>query len=596
MEKAKLIFFLFLFYSVNLFSQSVFEQKFKLAQSFEKGGDFSKAEEIYFELYQKNKKNLDYFNGLVRCKKAQNKFSEILPLIDEQFSFRKTFDLFLLAGEINWLTGNYEQAKSFWQRAISTNPRSDSTYLKVAEIQSNLRQFNYAVETLLNGRKNLESKILFNNELINLYLIIGDLENCIDEIFLGFDSNKDINWAQAKISLLIENKKFKEIFEKKIQRKEPDINYKSIYAWFLYSIKEFDKALNVNKELDESTKAGGAIVYRFAQTAISDGEYDIALKAFEHIVSMGKKSPYLSSAILGIAKATDFKISQRKLVDKELIKKVINQYEHALENFSPNSAPFLETNYRIAQLSSHYLGDFSKAEIILRALLKNQYYPIVLKSKLLLGDIYLFEYKFKDALNIYRDIQNTTKNSKPYEYFLSLMRIGKVFYYQSAFDSAQYYFSLLLEDSPSEITSEALRKSLIIEKYKQYNLAFSLYVQSELMKEKSYCDSTIILLEQAKTKAEGTEFEEFINLQIIKEQVENENYANAEKLCLDFQKKFPSSIYFEEVIYNLGFSLYKQKKQIEAINTFTELLTKFPHSIYTTKARNLINKIRNKES
>ncbi len=596
MKKTKLIFFLFLFCSVNIFSQNIFEQKFKLAQSFEKNGDFSKAEEIYFELYQRNNQNIDYFNGLVRCKKAQNKFSEILPLIDEQFNFRKTFELFLLAGEIHWLTGNYEQAKSYWQNAISTNPRSDSTYLKIAEVQSNLRQFNYAIETLLNGRKNLGSKILFNNELINLYLITGNIENCIDEMFSGFDLNRDFNWLQAKISLLIENKKFREIFEKKIKSRENNINYKSIYAWFLYSVKEFDKALHINQELDESTKAGGAVVYRFAQTAISDGEFDIALKAFEYIVSMGKKSPYLSSAILGIAKATDFKISQRKLVDKDLIKKVIDQYERALENFSPNSAPFFETKYRIAQLCSQYLGEFSRAESILKELLKNQYYPIILKSKLLLGDIYIFEHKFNDALNIYREVQNSAKNSKPYEYFLSLMKIGKTFYYQSAFDSAQYYFSLLIEDSPSEITSEALRLSLLVEKFKQYNLAFSLFAQSELMKEKNNRDSTIILLEQAKNKAEGTELEEFIYLQIINEQIENENYSNAEKLCLDFQKKFPSSIYFDEVVFNFGYSLYKQDKQIEAINTFLDLLTKFPRSIYSTKARILINKIRNKES
>jgi outer membrane protein assembly factor BamD (BamD/ComL family) len=154
----------------------------------------------------------------------------------------------------------------------------------------------------------------------------------------------------------------------------------------------------------------------------------------------------------------------------------------------------------------------------------------------------------------------------------------------------------LIEESPSDIASEALRISLFIEKFKQYNLAMSIYAQSEICREKKQLDSALILLRMAKGKVEGTDFEEYIDLQILRDLMSMEDFASAEQLALDFQKKYPSSIYFDEVLFNLGLCQYKQNKKIEAVSTFTELLTKFPRSIFNSKARIIINQIRNKES
>jgi TolA-binding protein len=338
------------------------------------------------------------------------------------------------------------------------------------------------------------------------------------------------------------------------------------------------------------------VIFRFAQTALNDGEYDVALKAFEYIISSVKKSPFLSVSVLGIAQATDYKILGNKKVDKALIQNVIQKYEQALESFQLNSAPYIETKYRIAELLTLYLGEYSKAENILKEIVKKQYYPFLNKSKLLLGDIKIFQYQFDDGIRIFKEVLNSTKQSKPYEHYQSIFKIGKAYFYKSNFDSAQFYFAQLIEESPSDIASEALRISLFIEKFKQYNLAMSIYAQSEICREKKQFDSALILLRMAKGKVEGTDFEEYIDLQILRDLMSMEDFASAEQLALDFQKKYPSSIYFDEVLFNLGLSQYKQNKKIEAVSTFTELLTKFPRSIFNSKARIIINQIRNKES
>ncbi|MFN3782024.1 MAG: outer membrane protein assembly factor BamD, partial [Candidatus Kapaibacteriota bacterium] len=73
-------------------------------------------------------------------------------------------------------------------------------------------------------------------------------------------------------------------------------------------------------------------------------------------------------------------------------------------------------------------------------------------------------------------------------------------------------------------------------------------------------------------------------------------YNKSEELAKTFLERFPKSIYCEEIIFLLGYSQYQQQKNIEAINTFVELLTKYPHSIFNPKARLIINELRKKES
>lgn len=600
---AKLIKLLLIISFISFFpnttnSQSVLDEKYKLALTFERNGDFAKAEEIYQEIYFQNKSRLDFFLGLARCKKALNKFSELAPLVEEQLKQRKNLDLFLLAGEVHWKLGNFDIAKAFWKDAIKEFSNYDSTYIKTAIIQSNLRQFDLAIETLLQGRKNLKSDVLFSDDLIKLYLITNRNENLVDEILKQYEINNDLTWAQAKVSLILDNKDARNIFENKLKKGKfrNEINLKYLYAWYLYSIKDYERALNAYIELDEMKKSDGSEVYRFAYTALNDGEYDYALKSFEYIISLGKKSSYLTYAIYGIAKATDAKLLSQKRIEPSVVKSVIKKYEDALKDLSNNTPIYFEVKFRLAELYAIYLNNFVEAEKILLEINKNRYNPLIWKTNLLLGDIYLFQYRFSDAARKYKETVNSNKISKPVEYYIGILKLGKLNFYQSLFDSAQYYFTMLIEDSPSDISSEALEKSIVIEKYKQYTLGLTLLAQFELLSEMNKFDSALVFLNEAKKKTEGTNFEEYITLTKIRTVTKWGFFDLAEIEANDFIKKFPKSLFLDEVTYLLGLSQYNQRKNIEAINTFTELITKYPRSIFNPKARLIINTIRKKES
>jgi tetratricopeptide (TPR) repeat protein len=596
MKKAKIIYLALLFVVSLSFSQNPLQEKLKLAQAYEKIGDYTNAEQIYLELYTSNKTNREYFEGIVRCKKALNKFTELIPVVEEQIAIAPNPELYALLGELNWRTGKLVNAKDCWQKAIQLEPNSEKTYTVVSSIQSSLQQFELAIETLLEGRKKLNSNTIFAEDLIRLYLITKNFKDVLSETLLMLNQTRNISDAQAKIGLLIAFKETHPLIQNALKNPPNGFEreYKLLLGWFFRATNQYDKALPVYIELDKSQNSRGYEVLNFAQSSLNDGEYTFAIKGFEYVVSLGKSSPYLMNALYGIAKAIEFKAIELNRADTNLIKDVLRRYEKIIDEY-PNDPVVFEIKFRTAFLYAKYLFNHTTAKKYLKDL-TNKNNPFSLNAYLLMGDIFLFEENFEEAEKMYRKVIQITINKKGVEYYTSVLKLAKSFYFQGSIDSAQYYFSTLLEDATPEITSEALSKSLFIEQNKQYTLALHYTAKAELKAEQNQLDSAITLYKIALEKTKGTPFAEFLDLQISITLLEMSDYTKSEANLKEFLKQYPESIYTDEALFTLGVVYYKQDKFIESIGTFTELLTKFPKSIFNAKARNYIEKIRNRQS
>ncbi len=596
MKKTKIIYLIILFAVFASFAQSPLYEKSKLAQSYEKVGDFVNAEQIYLELYRSNKTNREYFEGIVRAKKALNKFTELIPFVEEQITIKPSTELFALLGELYWRTGKLVNAKDAWQKAIQLEPDKEKSYTIISTTQSSLQQFELAIETLLEGRKKLHSNSLFAEELIKLYLITKRFEETLQETLLIFDRTRDISGAQAKIGLLIGFKETHPSIQNALQYPPNGLEreYKTLLGWFFRSVNRYDKALQIYIELDKNLNSRGYEVLNFAQSSLNDGEYVYAIKGFEYVISLGKSSPYLMNALYGIAKAMELQTVESNSANTDLIKDVLKRYDKIIDEY-PNEQIVFEIKFRSASLLAKYLHNYITAKKYLNELISSNN-PYTLNAYLLLGDISLFEGNFKKAEDMYRYVIIASKSRKANEYYASVLKLAKSYYYQGNLDSAQYYFSTLLEDATPEITSEALAKSLFIEQNRQFTFALQYIAKAELEAEQSNFDSSIVYYREALEKVEGTQLAEFIYLQISKTFLEISDFTKSENNLKEFLRKYPESIYTDEAIFTLGVTYFKEEKYPESVGVFTELLTKFPKSIFNAKARSFIEKIRNKQS
>lgn len=595
MKTTKLIFLLFFLIEHSLYPQSILLEKYKLAQSFEKGGEFQSAEKIYLELYNFDKRNKDYFEGLTRTLKAQNKYSELLPFVREQIQLQNTPELQILLAETLWKLGIPDEAKMAWENAKATKPKDVNTYLSIAFSQSSLKQFELAIQTLTQAKKLFPKNSNLSEELIKLYFITTNYNSAIDEIFYQFELTQNLNSAQAKLGMLLAQRDLTEIVEKKIlslgnfeQR-----NYKLLAIWFYRSTKNYHKAFEIVKDLDNLQKSNGYEVLNFGNTSLADGQYDLAIRAFEYVISLGKKSPYFINAIYGIAKANDAKITEQENLDKLLLLDLIDQYKKIIRDFPDNPISF-EIRYRIAFIYLKYLQDYSHAEEFLQQLLRAKNNPFYFKAQILLADILLFQNNFDEAFKKYKFVIESTSSAKKDEYFIALNQLAKAFYYKTEFDSAQYYFAKMLQEAPPELSTSALRKSVFIEQNKQFSFALINIALAEMKLELNQIDSAMLLLNLAKAKTEGTELGEYIDLELAKLYYTAKEFPNALNLIKNFKQNYQESIYIEEALFYLGLIYQALNEQTEAVATFTELLTKYPRSIYSTKARYLLNSLQKK--
>lgn len=595
MKIAKLILLLFFLVLYSLSPQSILEDKYKLAQSFEKGGDFLSAEKIYFELYNLDKRNKDYFEGLTRTLKVQNKYSELLPFIKEQIQLQNTPGLQILLAETFWKLGLVNDAKMAWEKAKEIKPRNVNTYVSIAFSQSSQKQFDLAIETLTQAKKLFPKNPNISEELIKLYFVTTNYNSAIDEIIYQFELTQNLNSAQAKLGMLLSQRDLNEIVEKKILS-SPNFNqrnYKLLAIWFYRFTKNYHKAFEIVKDLDNLQKSNGYEVLNFGNHSLSDGQYDLAIYAFEYVILLGKKSPYYINAIYGIAKANEAKITEQENLDKLSLLDLIDQYKKIIRDFPVNQISF-EIRYRIAFIYFKYLHDYSLAEEFLQQLLRAKNNPFYQKAQILLADILLLQNNFDEAFKIYKFVIESTSSSKKDDYFIALNQLAKAFYYKTEFDSAQYYFTKILEEAPPELSTSALMKSIFIEQNKQFTFALKNIALAEMKLELNQIDSASFFFNAAKAKTEGTEFGEYIDLELAKLYYNTKAFPNALNLLKNFKQNHQESIYIEEALFYLGLVLQSLNEQTEAIATFTELLTKYPRSIYSTKVRYLLNSLQKK--
>ncbi len=568
-------------------------QKYKLARSFEQSGDYENASRLYLELYQADKSNKEYFDSYVRVMQAQDKNIELLDFVEQHLKISKTYGNYILYGELLWLAGRHEEAEAAWEKALELGERYQSAYEELANTQINLRLFKKAIDTYLLARKNLDAPEIFSDRLSQLYSITGDYKNGVKEVIILFTQTRNLALAEGRLSALAINpeaeKYIYDILRKKA--KEKDIGYKRLFAWFLTTLHRNKEALEINKEIDDAVNARGREVYNFAQSASDDGYYDVAIEAYQWVVAKGKQSPYAVSAMFRLAKTTELKFDAEGSLDAKTAEGIISRYRSIINDY-PGTPTADECLYNIALLYKR-IGKVDKALQALDKIVSlSRYSKYKVNAILLQGDIYFFKNDLNRAVLAYKTIVDVYKNNKE-QYYKALYSLAEIEYFTGKLDSAIAHFTDLTVISDSDVANDALEKITLIEANKNLNKALELYAKGEKAeKQMHYSEALALFLEAAKSSKP----ENLYDISLVKAAdmyFKLNDYANAQKQLELLLSEKSNGIYADYCMFKIAELDYLTGKFSEAIEKFTELLKKYPKSIYNDKARDLINKIRN---
>ena len=574
------------------------QEKFKLAESYEKVGDMKNASRLFLELYTLNKHNDKNFDAVVRTYKAQSLFSELLPIIEDNMKIRQISSVYALYGETLWKLGKPNEANKAWNDALELNPENDKCYSDVANSQIGCKQYEKAIATLLKARNTLKVKNIYADELSQLYTMTGNYKLASEEVLALYETSRNISVAQGRITAFLGNKEAKEYISSQLSERSGSSNdpeYKKLYAWFLRGMGKHEEAFEVYKKIDAMQNTRGMEILNFANTSQKDGQYDIAIKAYEYIIDRGKTSPYVMNALFGIARSLELKSQTKNKITKEVVLGIIERYRTIAKDFAmtPTADDAL---FRMANLYSEQLQDFTSAKKVLNELIaKSPKKPITASALNLLGDIYFMEDNLSEAENCYKKIAVTYKPYAPNEYNSALYKLTELEYFSGEIDSSQVHFGLLSLNSGTDIANDAFEKVVIMEDNKTLTLALQVFAKAEQFEKQKKFDEAIAKYNETISTADGSDLAERSFLKIARIEFNLNRYLDCRKTCDSLMSKYPKTIYGDYAAYFVGNCYMAENNKEQALKIFTEYLAKYPRSIYLDEIRVKIRILRNEK-
>ncbi|PKL86246.1 MAG: hypothetical protein CVV22_03555 [Ignavibacteriae bacterium HGW-Ignavibacteriae-1] len=596
MKKSLYIISLFLIFYISAHSQSSLVQKFQLGQSFEQGGNLESALSIYEELHNEKPEDNAYFYALARVMKQMSKYSELLKYAEARASKNPNPEILTIAAEMNWRTGNAKRADEIWKNILSMSGITAVTYDFVANSQIELKLFQKAIETYLEARKKFGDKTLFTDNLIKLYISTGNHIDGTEEILDLLDNNFNIALAQGRLFAFMSNEEGFEHIDKVLKRRadseKSNIVYQEVYSWFLREAKRHEQALEMTIRIDELKNSRGLDILNFANSTSRDGDHDIALKAYSILIERGKNSPYASSALYGYTRTLEGKLagSKAKFTETEL-KNIMSRYDAIIKEH-PKSSHAAESMIRLAKIYSEYLNDYDRAINQYKQLIKD--YPnhgFSVEAGIELVKVYLIR---DDTENASKTIEQILKSrysdpkAKDYANLLAAM----IEYFSGDIPKAKELYKTLTLNPNSDIANLAIQKYAFISENESFINPLMLFAKAEFEEYKRNYDKAVEIYMEVSANSSSDNLMELSYIRVSEIYYSDGKYDLSRKAALKLMTEFPESIYMDRMTKMIADTYYAEKNKAEALRYYTEILVKYPGSIYLHEARTRIRELR----
>lgn len=601
-------------FNLNLYAQTDTEvRKYRLAESYEQSGDMKNAARIYQELYDGNRRQSVYFDGVARTLMALNQPAALLPLIEEQIQIQqqilsqpgqvqRMIELHAMKGDMFWKIGKTAQAEDAWKQGLNYAPTQQQTYMTITRAQSSNRAFDLAIATLLQARTQLAAATIFSDELSQLYGAVGNYTAGAQETLTFLRQTNNVNAAQGRIAAYLINAKgteqSKAVLEKAAIAEPNNFALQRVYAWFLREIKDYNAALEATRRIDDLLNAQGREILMFAEKARQERFFDAALKGYGLVIDKGKRNPNALSAYYGYARAMEARLQDgTKGFSEEDIVQILDRYRAVISDY-PSTQFAAESQYRIAAM---YVDAANKPQLAeqeyLRLLEQYKQFPVAARGTLDLGKLYFRQQQADKARTMFQTILQTFSRQKT-ECDEAEFQLAELEYFSGNLDSAERRYTRLAANTNADIANDALERLSILEfkktpEGKNMITAFALAERADrqgnaLEAVKQYSGLTLgvkpnsslaILGEQALIKAGQIE-------------AKQKHYEAAQKLFEQLLSQFPEGTMGDVAVMSIADGLAAQGKKDEAIQMYSQLLAKFPRSTLLQEARLKIRKLR----
>ena len=442
-------------------------QNAQLAHEFLKNGHYTKASELYTDLYNTHK-STNYYQGLIECYFSLNQIDEAEKLVKKHIKKDNNASILVDFAHVYSLKNEEKKAKKKFNdlfKQLESNPQF------TISTANKLTKYNYLEEAIKAYEIALQdpSKSSYRFKLARIYGQLNNLEMMYENYLEVVISNKAylknvktmLSRTVSKDSENENNLLLKSILLKKVQQSNHQ-NISELLIWLFVQEKNFDAALDQEKAMDQKWDLNQKKVFELAKICRKNKAFDIALQCYKYITEIGPDSRYFLDAQLSLLTVNKELLESDPTSSKEKWLQLENKYIESLNSLGRTSYTILLIR-DLAALQAFRLHDIKKASTTIQEALNiSSAGPEDLaECKLIFADILLLQNEIWDAILTYSQVDKAYKHDVlGHE---AKFRRAKISYYQGDFNWAQAQLDVLKKSTSKLIANNAMELSLLIQ-------------------------------------------------------------------------------------------------------------------------------------
>jgi tetratricopeptide (TPR) repeat protein len=574
----------------------------QLAAQYFQNKEFDKAVVYYEKLY--NKKNSElYYKYYISCLLELKDFAKAEKVVkraykQDNYLLRYQVDL----GYVYLASGDRDKAEKQYDEAIKLIKDNQQVF-DVAKALIAIKEYDYAINAYMKGRKLSRDSYPFNFEIAAVYNLKGEVQPMVTELLNALlISESYIESVQnalqpsfTKESDLKKNEIIKSELLKAIQKHPDKTVFSELLIWMFMQQREFDAAFTQAKALDKRQKEDGQRIMNLAQVCASNEFYDVAAKCYQYVIGKGRDGYYYVNARMELLNVMYKKIIGKKDYVQADLLQLEKDYEETLKELGRYSGT-ASIMKDMAHLQAFYLFKIEDARALLDEAidLPGISEAVQAACKLEKADIELMTGDVWEASLLYSQVEKAFKHDQIGQE--AKFRNARLSYYIGDFPWALAQLNVLKGATSKLIANDAMNLSLKISD----NLAMDtnpvplvMFARADLLEFRNQDSLAILTLDSIAKIFPSHSLSDDILYKRYEIAFKDYKYTDAASYLEKIVAEHNDDLLGDDAMFRLA-ELYELKlnDKEKAKKLYEDLLTKHPDSLYTVEARKRFRRLR----
>jgi tetratricopeptide (TPR) repeat protein len=587
--------------------------RFRLAQSYEQGGDYENAAKLYKELLAKDSLNTVFFDGLRRMYMQLKHYDDAITLLERHLS-KNPADISMrgMLGSAYYKAAKETAANAEWERAIAQEPANPNVYRMIANILMENRLLDRTANLYRHARVACKDPNLFTLELAQLLSVTMDFAGATTEYVRVLKQNaSQLAFVQSKMAGFTAKPEARtaalEIVRTTAEKEESPPFYE-LLAWLYVEGRDYEAGFDVYKLIDKITKGQGSALFSFAERAFKERAYTVAARAYLEAIDAQLPAARVPAAKYGYALTLKeqsalsdtlhgaYSLGAVPVTESQpgyagaiaYFKQIIAEYPHS--EFSARSY------YQIGTIQFERYFDLDGAIKSFEQVEKEL--PglniITFEVSLKIGQILTAKADTTQAATRYWSVINAP-NATPDNQDEASFRLAELDYFSGKFEQAIQHLGQLSTNLTANFANDALALMAFLQENKSTaSQALAQFARADfLARQHKNTEATSLFLKVIEQYPQAMLVDDaLMKTALLQAQagLYAEALASYQRLLTQFKE---TSIARDRAQFNIG-EIYEMglKDKSKAITAYEKLLADYPNSLLTSQARKRIRELR----